>query len=127
LHKQGAFRFLGTYQLTKETPKLPSWSVSAGVQGIGTGNPGYSTTFEKNFQTELGTWNAYAGLGWRSNENRTRFIGGTKFGFNNGLTVGFQDDGIDQNPFVTYRVGQVTGGIFLVNGKRTAYMLSVRF
>ena len=106
---------------------MPSFNASAGVQGIGTGNPGYSVTSEKNFKTDSGMFNIYVGVGWRSNENISRGVGGMKFGLTNGVTLGVQNDGKQTNPFVTFGFGQQTVGLYLVGGKNVAYLVGTRF
>ena len=127
LSKQGAFRALASYRLSPETLNAPSVSVSAGVQGIGTGNPGYSGTLEKNWQ--LGTYklNTYGGIGVRSNENRLYPVGGVKLTDRSGVTLGVQHDGIVASPFVTYSHDRATIGFYLVGAKNPAYLVGFRF
>jgi len=128
LHKQNAVRWLASFQIAPETATLPSVNASIGVQGIGTGNPGYSVTAEKNFSGEHGRGlNAYTGLGFRSNENHAHWIGGARYSFGNGLALGIQLDGHDHNPFVVYTAGQTLFGFYLIDAKRPAYMAGVRF
>jgi hypothetical protein len=127
LWKQNAFRYLASYNLSPETVKLPAVNVSAGVQGIGTGNPGYSAVVEKNFAIRGGSVNVFAGLGWRTNENRAREVAGAKFEFSNGITVGLQDDGKQRSPFATFTWGHLTSGLYWVGGKNVAYLLGARF
>lgn len=102
---------------------FPAVNASAGVQGIGTGNPGYSLTLEKN----LGVWNVYGGLGLRSNENHGHFVGGVKWSVTSEWTLGVQEDGHQTNPFVTWSDGSLVGGLFLIESERPALMLGVRF
>jgi len=97
------------------------------MQGIGTGNPGYSATFEKNWKVSEGTINLYGGIGLRSNEAHGHLVGGAKFTFTNGLTLGLQDDGHQRNPFVTMSPDRWTLGVYFVGGKRPAYLFGVRF
>jgi len=127
LWKQNAFRALAAYQLSPETASLPSINASLGVQGIGTGNPGYSVTAEKNLRTKEGTWNAFVGAGWRSNEDHTHMVGGAKFTWSNRWTLGIQSDGHQKHPFVTYSPGQWVYGIYLIDAKSPALMVGVRF
>jgi hypothetical protein len=127
LWKQNALRFLGSYQLVRETERLPSFSVSVGLQGIGTGNPGYAGTFEKNWTVGEGRLNAFAGVGWRSNENHAHPLGGIKYSPDGRLTFGYQHDGHQGHPFVTYSVGQWIGGVYLIGGRSPALMSGYRF
>lgn len=127
LWKQNAFRALGSYVLSPETAELPSLSVSAGVQGIGTGNPGYSATAEKNLYMKEGTLNAFVGVGFRSNENHAHMVGGVKLTLTESWTLGIQSDGHENHPFVTYTQGQWIYGAYLVGTKGPALMLGVRF
>ena len=127
LAKQGAFRVLGSYQLCPETDSKPSFHIGAGVQGIGTGNPGFSARAEKSFDTELGHVNTYVGLGLRSNENHSHGLAGVKLRLPSGFGVGVQMDGHQTNPFATYSEGQWTVGLFLIEGKNAAYMVGARF
>ncbi len=127
LHKQSAFRGLVAYTLSPETDKLPSLNGSIGVQGIGTGNPGYSLTLDKHFIQSVGTFNVFVGLGYRSNEDHLHPLGGVRYDFSSGLTLGLQADGHDLNPFATYRLCDVFGGLYLINGKRPAYIFGYRW
>ena len=106
---------------------MPAVNVSAGVQEIGTGNPGYSGTLEKNWMLGFGTLNAYAGVGYRSNESHVHAVGGVKLAFANGITIGIQDDGHQRNPFLTLSRGAWTAGVYLVGFKSPAYLVGVRF
>lgn len=128
LWKQNAFRFLASVRLHKETDSLPGVFASAGVQGIGTGNPGYSVTFEKNFRVGNGdTFNLFTGVGFRSNENHSHIIGGVKYAFSNGLTFGVQHDGHQTHPFATYSFDEWFVGYYLVDAKSPAYMVGIKF
>lgn len=127
LWKQNAFRFLASVTVSPETNKLPAFNLSAGVQGIGTGNPGYSGTFEKNWELSAGSFNAYVGLGFRSNEDHSHMVGGVRFISKSGIGLGIQDDGHMTNPFVTLYRGNMTFGIYLVDSKRPAYLIGTRF
>ena len=127
LAKQNAFRWLLAVNLSPETSTHPGINASAGVQGIGTGNPGYSLTAEKNWELGAGKLNAFAGIGFRSNENHAHEVLGIKYTTPDKWTFGFQRDGHETHPFVTYSFRQYTTGIFLINGKRTAYMFGMRF
>lgn len=127
LWKQTAFRFLASVQLSPETAKMPAVNASAGIQGIGTGNPGYSVTLEKNFNPGGHRVNAYIGIGFRANESHSHAVGGVKFALNQNWTVGYQHDGHQQNPFVTFGQGQAFGGIYLLNFERPALMFGMKF
>lgn len=127
LWKQSAFRALASVQFLSETPSRPSISASMGVQGIGTGNPGYSVTAEKNWQVPEGTFNMFAGIGLRSNERHGHPLGGAKFTTKDGITLGYQHDGHDGHPFLTYGRGIYFGGVYLIAGQRPALMFGVRF
>ncbi len=127
LWRQNAFRFLGSLTVVPETPKTPSFNIMVGVQGIGDGNPGYAGTFEKNFAVGEDELNAYIGIGLRSNEDHGHLIGGIKYTFASGLSLGIQDDGHERNPFVTYSFDRWTTGIYLVDGRRPAYLVGARF
>ncbi|HSI73627.1 MAG TPA: hypothetical protein VK934_10675, partial [Fimbriimonas sp.] len=127
LLKQNAFRGLASYNVLPEKVQTPALNVSVGVQGIGTGNPGYSGTLEKNWKWSTGSLNVYAGLGFRANEDHAHAVGGAKFTFPNGIALGIQDEGHERNPFVTYSRSTWTVGIYLVGGKRAAYLVGNRF
>jgi hypothetical protein len=127
LWKQNAFRFLGSYRFVKETATTPALYASVGVQGIGTGNPGYSVTAEKNFEVPEGHFNIFAGIGLRSNESHGHPVGGVKFSFRNGFSVGIQADGHQEHPFVTYSKEHLILGFYLIDGKNPAYLIGARF
>ena len=127
LWKQNAFRALASVRLAKETMALPAVYASAGVQGIGTGNPGYSLTAEKNFHSKEGTFNAFAGVGFRANESHSHLVAGGKFGFTNGFSIGVQHEGHGTHPFVSYTKDGWIAGFYLIEGKSPAYMLGRRF
>ncbi len=129
LLKQNAIRYLAAYTLAPETSRSPSVNLSAGVQGIGTGNPGYSATLEKNFILDGGksSINLFAGVGFRSNENIAREVAGLKFTTNDGFSIGIQDDGKLRNPFATYATGNFVAGIYLVGGEHPAFLFGMRF
>ena len=126
LLKQGAFRALGSYLLSPETDKLPSTHISAGVQGIGTGNPGFSATAEKNWQLGDGSFNAFTGVGYRTNRKLTRMVGGFKYSLD-AWAIGLQNDGLVNDPFLTYSQDRYTTGIYLIDLKHPAYLLGWRF
>ncbi len=126
LYKQKAFRALGSYLLSPETDSLPSTHVSAGVQGIGTGNPGYSFTGEKNWNLATGSFNVFAGLAYRTNRKIGRGVGGFKYSYGS-YTIGYQNDGVEQYPFASVSQGQWTAGFYLIGYKSPGYMLGVRF
>ncbi|MEA2553707.1 MAG: hypothetical protein QOJ65_1883 [Fimbriimonadaceae bacterium] len=127
LQKQGAFRVLGSYLLSPETETMPSTHISAGVQGIGTGNPGYSATAEKNWDLTRGTFNAYIGVGYRTNKKSTKMVGGMKYSPDAHWSIGLQNDGIVNDPFLTYSEERFTTGIYLIDMKNPAYMVGFRF
>ena len=127
LWKQTAFRFLVSAQIIQETTKYPAVNASAGIQGIGTGNPGYSVTLEKNFDPDGHRVNAFVGIGFRANENHSHGVGGVKVSLNANWTVVYQHDGHQQNPFITYGKGQAFGGIYLLDFERPALMFGFRF
>lgn len=126
LLKQSAFRALGSYLLSPETATLPSTHVSAGVQGVGTGNPGYSFTGEKNWNVNGTGLNVFLGLGYRTNRDIVRAVGGFKVS-RQWLTVGYQNDGVEQYPFVTASSGRWSTGAYLINFKSPAFILGTRF
>ena len=128
LWKQNAFRYLAAYQLVPEKADMPMVNVSAGVQGIGTGNPGFALTAEKNFPMYAGAkLNVFGGLGWRTNESHSHPVGGIKYTPDGRLFLGVQHDGHETHPFVTYVRNGLIGGAYLINGKRMALMVGVRF
>lgn len=128
LWKQGAVRYLASVRISPETATLPGINLSAGVQGIGTGNPGYAATFEKNWDTTSGKFNAFAGIGFRSNENHAHALGGFKFSpAGSPFTVGLQLDGHDKHAFVTYTNREWSYGLYLIKLQSPALMVGVRF
>ena len=114
-------------RLAKETAHAPAVYASAGVQGIGTGNPGYSLTAEKNFPTASGTLNAFAGVGFRANEAHAHAVAGAKFGFPNGFSIGVQHEGHATHPFVSYTKEGWIVGLYLIEGKSMGYLVGRRF
>ena len=127
LWKQQAFRFLGSYQLITETAKRPSLSVSAGVQGIGTGNPGFSATLEKGFQQGPGRLVVFGGVGLRTNESHAHPVGGVKYTPDGRWTLGLQHDGHEGHPFLTFTQDQFIVGGYLIDFRRPALMLGIKF
>jgi hypothetical protein len=127
LSKQRAFRFLASGTLIPETDDAPALNVSVGLQGIGTGNPGYSSTLEKNFVLDDGNLNVYFGVGFRSNENHAHPVGGVRFAMPSGFVVGLQEDGHQHSPFVTYSHSGWVAGIYLVGFKNPALLVGMRF
>lgn len=123
LWKQSAVRYLASYRLVDQQGVWPSVNASAGVQGIGTGNPGYSITFERS-ETD---WTAYIGLGFRSNESHSHPLGGVKWTFTQGWTMGLQHDGHAAHPFLTYDGGSWTAGFYVIGFKSPALMTGFRF
>jgi|GEM_PF-1245226 len=126
LWKQGSFRFLGNYELIPERARTPNLRVGFGVQGIGTGNPGYFATSEKSFRVKGGSVNAYVGVGFRSNENHGHLLGGIKYSPNGPWTLGLQDDGHDKHPFVTYSRRDWTVGFYLIGLRSPGLMFSIQ-
>jgi hypothetical protein len=111
-----------------ESKHLPAINFSAGIQGIGTGNPGFGLTFEKNLTVAEGrALNAYAGIGWRSNEAHSHMLGGVKLALNSRWTVGLQLDGHDRHPFTTYSQGSMVIGLYLIQSKSLGIMTGFRF
>ncbi len=128
LWKQRAFRGLASYTLASEGSRTPAINVGAGLQGIGTGNPGYFAVAEKSFATHIGSVSAYLGLGLRSNENHAHMLGGAKFTPSlSKWTMGVQLDGHNVHPFVTRDFDSFTIGMYLVNLKSPGIMLSKRW
>lgn len=127
LLKQGAFRGLGSYLLSPETETLPSTHVSAGVQGIGTGNPGFSFTSEKNWSLGEGNLNVFVGVGYRTNVRTTKLVGGLKYSPDGRWAFGYQNDGVEHYPFATFSQGTMTYGIYLIGFKSPAFMVGTRF
>lgn len=127
LWKQNAVRYLASVNAVPQTDRLPALNLSAGVQGIGTGNPGYSATLEKDFVWKGSDWNVYAGIGFRSNESHPHLLGGAKVSLAGDWTVGLQADGHDVHPFVTKALGPYVAGAYLIGGKSPALMLGYRF
>lgn len=125
LWKQGAFRALASYDVIPERARTPNLRVGFGVQGIGTGNPGYFATSEKNLATTGGHWNAYLGVGFRSNESHGHALGGLRYSaLGSPWSLGIQNDGHASHPFVTHRTRDVTLGIYLVEMRSPGFMLS---
>lgn len=122
LWKQNALRWLASGNLVPETEALPALNASVGVQGIGTGNPGYSATLEKN----VGAFNGYMGLGWRSNEPHSHALGGVKY-TQGEWTLGFQLDGHQEHPFLVWTRDHHMVGAYLIDLKSPALMAGYRF
>ncbi len=123
LWKQNSLRWLASVNLVPETFDSPAINASVGVQGIGTGNPGYSATLEKN----LGALNAYMGIGFRSNESHSHFLGGAKYALEGGVALGMQLDGHQKHPFAVFTEGQTLYGAYLIDFKSPAFMVGYRF
>lgn len=126
LWKQGAFRGLANYELIPSRGKSPSLRIGFGLQGIGTGNPGYFATSEKGWAGSWGTASGYLGVGLRTNEDHGHLLGGFKFTPSRSLwTVGFQNDGHDTHPFVTRSLGGgFTAGAYLIALKSPGLLIS---
>lgn len=127
LWKQNALRYLAAVNLVPQTARTPGLNASVGVQGIGTGNPGYSATLEKDWKLAGVDWNVYAGVGLRSNEEHAHGLGGAKASFGSGWSLGLQLDGHDVHPFVTKSEGPYVAGFYLVASKSPAFMVGMRF
>lgn len=126
LWKQGAFRALANYEVIKETAKAPSLRVGFGVQGIGTGNPGYFATSEKTLFLKEGAFTGYVGVGLRSNESHAHALGGLKFTpRGEPWTIGFQHDGHELHPFAAYSFGDGWSvGAYWIGMKSPGVMVS---
>jgi hypothetical protein len=118
---------LASGTLVLETERTPSVNFSIGVQGIGTGNPGYSSTLEKNFEFGQNNLNVYFGVGFRSNESHGHPVGGVRFSMMNGVGIGVQDDGHQHSPFVTYSRDKWLVCLYVVGFKNPAYLVGYRF
>jgi hypothetical protein len=127
LWEPSAFRALANWEAIPETANLPNLRLLAGVQGIGTGNPGYAATSEKNFAVTGGSVNVFLGIGFRSNENHGHLLGGAKFSSNGPWAVGFQNDGHRVHPFATYDIGRTTLGVYLIEMKSPGLVVSHRW
>jgi hypothetical protein len=120
-------RYLASVNAVPQTPQWPALNLSAGVQGIGTGNPGYSATLEKDWSAGQVAYNAFAGIGLRSNEAHGHVVAGAKAALPGGWSVGLQLDGHDVHPFVTKSLGNYVAGFYLIGAKAPAFMLGTRF
>jgi len=99
--------------------------VGAGLQCIGTGNPGYFLTLEKTWSTQAWALSGYAGAGYRTNESHGHGLGGLKVTpAGSRWTLGFQADGHDSHPFVTHQFKEMTLGVYLVNMKSLGVLVS---
>lgn len=127
LWKQNAVRYLASVNAIPQTDKLPGLNLSAGVQGVGTGNPGYSATLERDVASGDVSWNLYAGIGFRSNESHSHWLGGAKVALPDEWTLGVQADGHDVHPFVTKSVETYIVGAYLIELKSPALMVGYRF
>jgi len=126
LWKQGAFRGLGNYELIPQTAKSPNLRIGFGLQGIGTGNPGYFATSEKTLEGSVGIVTGYVGIGWRANEDHSHGLAGLKFTpKGQPWTVGFQADGHSLHEFVTYQTRDGWSiGAYLIESKMPGLMFS---
>lgn len=128
LWKQTALRALVSWQAIQETGRTPSVSFSAGVQGIGTGNPGLSVTTEKNLiLDDSGYVNGFVGIGYRTNESHLHPLGGVKWSPDGRFALGFQHDGHLGHPFATYSIENYVFGAYLIGGERLALMAGFRY
>lgn len=127
LWKQGAFRGLANYEALQETAKSPNLKVGLGLQGIGTGNPGFFATSEKNWAFPSGNLNVFGGIGFRANEDHAHGLGGFKFSFPGPWTMGLQLDGHNAHPFVTYGWDRHSVGLYLIETKSLGFMWGYRW
>ncbi|MBA3726507.1 MAG: hypothetical protein H0W86_08650 [Armatimonadetes bacterium] len=105
----------------------PSAHISVGVQGVGTGNPGWTGRLEKNFRTEAGNLNVFGGIGLRSNEDHAHPVAGTKLEMPSHISLGLQWDGHNAHPFATYGLDRYIVGFYLIGGKTLGYLFGARF
>ncbi len=126
LWKQGAFRGLANYELIAEKAHSPNLRVGFGLQGIGTGNPGFFATTEKTHFMKEGAATGYVGFGFRANEGHGHPLAGIKFTPKQSpWTVGFQHDGHAGNLFGSYRIGQGwSAGAYWISMKSLGLMVS---
>ena len=125
LWKQGAVRGLANYELIPERAIAPNLRVGFGLQGIGTGNPGYFATSEKTFSLKEGSLTSYIGIGFRTNEDHTHGLGGVKLTPAGSLwTLGVQFDGHWVHPFVTLSLRDGwTAGVYFVEGRSLGLLI----
>jgi hypothetical protein len=126
LWKQNAVRYLAAANLVPQTARSPGLNASAGVQGIGTGNPGLSVTAEKDWSAGGLEWNVFAGVGFRSNESHPHGVGGAKL-VQGAWSIGVQLDGHNVHPFVIRTEGPYVAGFYLIGLRSPAAMVGMRF
>ncbi len=117
LHKQEALRVLATYEVIPSDRGLPNLRLGFGVQGIGTGNPGYFATTEREVRTAAGELASFAGIGLRANESHSHGLLGLRFSPNGPWSVGVQHDGHGRHLFAAHKAATATFGIYLVDMK----------
>jgi len=117
LHRQEALRVLGTYEVVPSYRGLPNLRLGFGVQGIGTGNPGYFATTEREVRTPSGALASFAGIGFRANESHSHGLLGLRFSPNGPWSFGAQLDGHGRHLFVTHDASATTFGVYLVDMK----------
>ena len=116
---------LGNYLVIPETARTPNLRVGFGLQGIGTGNPGYFATSEKGFIVSGARVSAYLGVGFRSNEAHGHFLGGLKVTPPGHWTFGVQQDGHDTHPFAIVGLDRNwSAWLYLVETKSPGLMIS---
>ncbi len=127
LWKQNAVRLLASANLVPETESSPGLNASLGIQEIGTGNPGFSMTLEKNWASGPAKWNAFVGLGYRTNESHVHPVGGLKLHPSDTWTLGVQYDGHATHPFALLNAKPYLIGFYLIEGKSGAVLFGARF
>lgn len=128
LWNQEAFRALATYQLVMETADRPALVASAGVQGIGIGNPGYSMTLQKSWDAQGGNrWTAYGGVGFRSNEDHLHLLGAIRYDLAGPWSFAVQSDGHQSYPIATWSDGSLVLGGYLIDWEKPALLIGHRF
>jgi hypothetical protein len=107
---------------------MPALVAGAGLQGIGTGNPGYFLTAEKNLMSREGSLTAYLGAGFRTNEDHGHLIGGAKFTpIASAWTIGAQADWHNVSPFITRSFPELTLGVYLIGLETPGLLVSKRW
>jgi len=110
-------RFIGSLVLAQEEEDTPRLRVGHGIQGIGKGSSATFGVLEKGFMTSSGSFQGFFGFSNRSKESHLHGLYGVSFTPDGPLTFGFQFDGHDGHPFVTYSQDQFNYGLYLVNGE----------
>lgn len=117
---------MANYELIPAEGKAPNLRVGFGLQGIGTGNPGFFATSERSWAGNWGVVSGYLGVGYRTNEDHGHLLGGFKWTPSTSpWTLGLQNDGHESHPFVSRNLGRgFTGGLYLVGLKSPGLMIS---